>query len=171
MKNGKNINLRLVEISDAAFIVELRNSEKARILPKGATEISQQVEWLEKYKTREAAKTEFYFVIESKSGEQLGLVRLYDFQEDSFCWGSWVIKDGAPLMTAIESALLVYELAFYDLGFAKSHFDVRRANPKVITFHEKFGAKRTGETELDFLFEITKESYKQVKIKFKALLS
>ncbi|EOI5817498.1 N-acetyltransferase, partial [Cronobacter dublinensis] len=83
--------------------------------------------------------------------------------------GSWVIADSAPSNTAIESALLVYYYGL-KLGFSKSHFDVRKGNSSVIKFHERFGAKRTSETELDILFEITKEDIENSLIKYKKYL-
>jgi hypothetical protein len=64
------------------------------------------------YEEKDAQGLEYYFVIESKQHEDLGLVRVYDLQLNSFCWGSWLIKDGAPQTTAIQSALLVYEFGF-----------------------------------------------------------
>ena len=57
-------------------------------------------------------------------------------KNESFCWGSWLIKEDAPKTTAIESSLQIYEFGFYSLGF-----DVRKGNDKVIAFHQRFGAK------------------------------
>ena len=114
--------------------------------------VESQKEWIKNYKQREKDKKEFYFLIESKDEEKLGLVRMYDFRNDSFCWGSWLIKEDAPKTTAIESALQIYEFGFYSLGFEKSHFDVRKGNDKVISFHQRFGAKIVDEDELDYFF-------------------
>ena len=111
-------------------------------------------------------KKEFYFIIESKIGDNLGLVRMYDFKDNSFCWGSWLIKDNAPKSTAIESALQIYEFGFYKLGFEKSHFDVRKGNDKVISFHERFGAKIIDENELDYFFDFYKQDYEIMKKKY-----
>lgn len=169
--NGKNINLRTVEINDAEFIYSQRKNEtKTKYLSKTTGTVSDQKEWIKTYKQREEHKQEFYFIIESKQNEKLGLVRLYNFIDDSFCWGSWLIKDNSPKYTAIESALQVYEFAFYSLEFEQSHFDVRKGNDKVIAFHKRFGAITTGETDLDFLFNITKEAYEQTKQKYKRYL-
>lgn len=127
---GKTINLRDVEISDAEFILELRCDEnKSKFLHKTQNDLAKQIEYIKNYKSKE---NEWYFLIESKSGEQLGTVRIYDvINNDDFCWGSWLIKNNAPTNTAIESALLIYEYAFYILGFTKVHFDVRKENLSV----------------------------------------
>jgi len=164
---GKSIILRNARPDDAEFIVKIRtDAKKGRFISSTSSDVEKQREWLESYlKSTDQA----YFVITDIEGNSLGTVRLYDQQGDSFCWGSWVIADSAPSNTAIESALLVYYYGL-KLGFSKSHFDVRKGNSSVIKFHERFGAKRTSETELDILFEITKEDIENSLIKYKKYL-
>ena len=172
---GKNIILRTVEIVDAKFIFEMRQNEaKTKYLSKVSGDIETQIEWIEKYKTREKENKEYYFVIETKSREKLGLVRMYDFkiidQKKSFCWGSWIIKDGAPKTTAIESALQIYEFGFKKQNFDMSHFDVRKGNDKVIAFHKRFGAKNISEDELNYYFYFFKEDYEKTREKYRKYL-
>ncbi len=168
---GKKINLKTVESDDAEFIYELRrNEDKTKYLSKVSGTIESQKEWIINYKKREENNQEFYFVIESKSEEKLGLVRMYDFQDDSFCWGSWLIKENSPKATAIESALQIYEFGFFKLGFKKSHFDVRKGNHKVIAFHKRFGAKKIDENELDYFFNFEKSDYEVTKKRYKRYL-
>jgi len=168
---GKNIDMRTVDLDDAEFIYSMRqNQNKTKYLSKVYGTVESQKEWIKSYKRREVEQKEFYFVIESKNGEKLGLVRMYDFQEDSFCWGSWLIKDGAPKSTAIESALQIYEFGFYDLKFNKSHFNVQKGNDKVVAFHQRFGAKIVDEDELDYLFNFGKSDYEAIKRKYKRYL-
>ena len=95
---------------------------------------------------------------------------MYDFQDNSFCWGSWLIKEHAPKTTAIESALQIYEFGFYKLGFEKSHFDVRIDNNKVIALHQRFGAKIVDEDNLDYFFNFEKRDYEITKEKYKRYL-
>ncbi|WP_313956655.1 GNAT family N-acetyltransferase [Aliarcobacter butzleri] len=168
---GKNINMRTVTTEDAEFIYNMRQNEnKTKYLSKVTGTVESQKEWIKSYKQREEDKKEFYFVIESKDSEKLGLVRIYDFQDESFCWGSWLIKEDAPKTTAIESALQIYEFGFYNLGFEKSHFDVRKGNDKVIAFHKRFGAKIINEDELDYFFNFEKSDYEIIKEKYKRYL-
>lgn len=169
--SGKNINLRTVEVTDAEFIYSMRqNQEKTKYLSKVTGTIESQIKWIKSYKEREKEQKEFYFVIESKDEEKFGLVRMYDFKGDSFCWGSWLIKENAPKTTAIESALQIYEFGFYKLDFKKSHFDVRIGNDKVIAFHQRFGAKIVSEDELDYFFNFEKIDYQITKEKYKKYL-
>ena len=168
---GKNINMRTVTTEDAEFIYNMRqNQNKTKYLSRVTGTVESQKEWIKNYKQREEEKKEFYFVIESKDERKLGLVRMYDFQDNSFCWGSWLIKEDAPKSTAIESALQIYEFGFYSLGFEKSHFDVRKENDKVIAFHQRFGAKIVDEDELDYFFNFEKRDYEIIKEKYKRYL-
>lgn len=168
---GKNINMRIVEMEDAPFVYTMRqDASKTRYLSKVIGTVDDQKAWIKRYKQREEQNKEFYFVVESKDGEKLGLVRMYDFKDDSFCWGSWLIKEHAPKSTAIESALQIYEFGFYGLGFEKSHFDVRKGNDKVIAFHQRFGAKVVSEDELDYFFNFEKSDYEVSKEKYKRYL-
>ncbi|MCH9852601.1 MAG: GNAT family N-acetyltransferase [Alphaproteobacteria bacterium] len=164
---GKNINLRLALESDAEFILALRKA-KGQYLSKTDITVSQQKLWIADYKKRETAQEEFYFIIESKLAELLGTIRLYDFKNGSFCWGSWAIKDGAPRTTAIESVILVYDIGFYKLGFNHCHFDVRKDNKKLVRFHESFGARRTHENDLDYFYSFTKHDFLISRAKFKS---
>jgi len=168
---GKNINMKTVTQEDAEFIYNMRqNQDKTKYLSKVTGSVESQKKWIKSYKKREETKEEFYFIIESKSEEKLGLVRMYDFRDNSFCWGSWLIKEDAPKTTAIESALQIYEFGFYDLKFQKSHFDVRKGNDKVIAFHQRFGAKIVDEDELDYFFNFEKSDYEITKEKYKRYL-
>ncbi|MCT7469067.1 GNAT family N-acetyltransferase [Aliarcobacter cryaerophilus] len=168
---GKNINMRTVTTEDAKFIYTMRqNQNKTKYLSTVTGTVESQKEWIKSYKQREEEKKEFYFVIESKDEKKLGLVRMYDFKEDSFCWGSWLIKENAPKTAAIESALQIYEFGFYSLGFEKSHFDVRKGNDKVIAFHQRFGANIIAEDELDYFFNFEKSDFEITKEKYKRYL-
>jgi RimJ/RimL family protein N-acetyltransferase len=165
---GKNIILRFVEIDDAEFIYNIRqNKKKSAYLSQIDSSVESQKIWIKNYKQKEFDKKEFYFMIESKSNEKLGLVRVYDLKETSFCWGSWIIKDDAPLSTAIESALQIYEFGFYTLGYKNCHFDVRKDNKKVIKFHKKFGAKIISEDKLNYFFIFDIDKYQITKQKYK----
>lgn len=77
--------------------------------------------------------------------------------------GSWIIKVGAPKTMAIESVLLVYEFGFYQLGYKKAHFDVRKGNERVVAFHLRFGAKIISEDESNYYFNYSEDAYKIIR--------
>jgi RimJ/RimL family protein N-acetyltransferase len=165
---GKNIFMRLVELNDSEFMVNLRVSRKNKFLTK--INMEDQLKWLTDYKIRESAKLEYYFIICTMDNEPCGAIRVYDFCGNSFCWGSWLLNSDAPATAGIESALLVYEFAFYHLKFSHCHFDVRVENIKVRAFHERMGASILKSNESDVYYELTLAAYESIKPKYSKFL-
>lgn len=164
---GKTVSLRAALPSDASFILRLRLDEsRNKFVSPVQNNLAKQVEYLEGYKERERAGTEYYFIIENFENTPVGKVRLYDFKGDSFCWGSWMTTPEAPANAALESALLVYDFAFGSLGFTRSHFEVRKGNDKVIAFHKRFGAQQVDEDEIEVRFNFTKEAYQVTRARY-----
>ncbi|MCR9581207.1 GNAT family N-acetyltransferase [Vibrio antiquarius] len=172
---AKTIGLRLVTLGDSEFIHNLRvDARYNQYLSPVNGGLAQQEEWLTKYKEKEKKQEEFYFIIyRLDTNLSIGTVRLYDFinKKMSFCWGSWILNDKKTRYAALESALLVYEFAFKKLGFQQSHFDVRKENNKVVEFHEKFGAQKIDEDDLDFFYIYTKSDYINYSKKFERFLN
>ena len=148
---GKTLSFRNACLDDADFILSLRTDpKKNQHLSFVKNDLEAQKVWLVEY---EKSINQAYFIIE-KQGEKIGTVRLYDPQDKSFCWGSWILIDGCHPNAAMESALMVYAYATAYLGFNSAHFDVRKENVRVWNFHERFGAIRVNETEFDYLYQL-----------------
>jgi len=158
---AKDINFRFSEVSDAEFILSLRTDTRYnQHLSQVDSSVEKQMEWLKKYKEKEGK--EYYFIIQRNSDNKpIGTIRIYDFlkEESSFCWGSWILNEDKPPKAAVQSAILIYEYAFYELGFNRSHFNVRKDNTGVINFHLRFGAKQIGSTDNDIFFHFYKSEY------------
>lgn len=155
--HGKYVNLREVTLNDAEFILSLRCDEnKSKFLHKTEYNLENQIAYIKKYFEK---TDEWYFIIENKSGKRIGTYRIYDIQGDSFCIGSWLMIDGVSPAESFESDYILRMYGFDVLGFKKIHFDVRKGNKKVIAYHKMVGARITGETELDWLWEITRDEY------------
>ena len=165
--HGKFLSFRNASETDAKFILSLRtNSAKSRYLSTTSADIEAQKSWLQGYAR---AGDQAYFIIQAAE-KHIGTVRLYDVQEDSFCWGSWILTVDAPITAAIESELMVYSYAVDHLGFQKAHFDVRKGNESVWKFHERFGALRTHETEEDFVYQISLAAINQARNRYAKFL-
>jgi RimJ/RimL family protein N-acetyltransferase len=163
---GRSVKIRLVEIEDAEFITSLRINPKYNAhLSSVDSSVEKQQEWIKCYKLDELDGKQYYFIIETLSGLKCGTVRLYDFVDDSFCWGSWILNEDKTRFSALESAFLVYKFAFETLGFKKSHFDVRKENIKVIGFHEKMGAIKRSEDEQNIYYDIYPDTIWELKNK------
>ncbi len=164
---GNNLIFRDAAEDDAEFILGLRtNKQKSRYLTTTSNRLSDQIDWLKSY---QLASDQVYFVIEDKNNERVGTVRVYDVIESSFCWGSWILKDGVLSSFAIESALLTYHFAL-SLGFNSAHFNVRRCNHSVCKFHENFGAMRVAEDSENIAYTISLDAIESSLRKFKRYL-
>jgi RimJ/RimL family protein N-acetyltransferase len=158
---GNKLVLREVEVADAAYILSLRlDPKKAAYLSAVDADVARQAAWIERYKTD---GSQAYFIICLKdeaggAGQPVGTVRLYNAIGDSFSWGSWIVADGAPTYVGIESALIVYRYALDHLGFRNAHFEVRKDNRSVWTFHERFGAQRVAEDDVEYRFELAHDA-------------
>lgn len=165
---GKNVVFRNANKADAEFILQLRTDPiKGKYLSATAADLDLQLAWLEKYA---GDNSQIYFIIEDVNGERYGTIRLYDVKGDSFCWGSWILRDGRPSGFAMESAILVYQFAL-SLGFKKSHFDVRKENTAVWQFHERFGALRIEEQGEDYIYSISDYAIKNSFEKYKKYIN
>lgn len=163
--SGANASLRLVEIADAPFIVELRNSRRGRNLSPIGTDAGRQAEWIRTYKEREARGEEYYFVIHHRRAGDVGTLRLHDIAAGSFWWGSWIVREGAPTRTAVESFFLVYEVAFVVMELERARFAIRKDNLKSAGFHRRSGATVTGEDEVRLFFELRRERYSPARLR------
>jgi RimJ/RimL family protein N-acetyltransferase len=165
---GKTLTFRDANIDDAAFILSLRtDTEKSRHLSAVSGELADQQAWLQRYAQ---ADDQAYFIIEYQEAP-IGTVRLYDPQGDSFCWGSWILKNNRPNHAAMESVLMVYTYAVDHLFFQAARFEVRKGNERVWQFHERFGARRVAENELEYIYGIDRPAIDHSRNHYKRFLS
>jgi RimJ/RimL family protein N-acetyltransferase len=164
---GRTVVLRDATTADADFILQLRTDPtKNQFLSKTPDDLRLQIEWLDKYGLD---NSQIYFIIEDLSGEKFGTVRLYDIIGDSFCWGSWILRDGRPSGFAMESALIIYKFAIQS-GFKRSHFHVKKGNTSVWQFHERFGAIRSSEHDDDYVYGISQGAIEKSLERYKKYL-
>jgi len=165
---GRHVNLRLVEVGDAEFIVSLRNDERSRrYLSVTSDDIQAQRDWIQAYKQREAQGEEFYYVIQLPDGSPVGLIRIYDLTPDMLSGGSWIIAPGQPSRVAVETVMLLYDLGFDQLGYDKVLLQVVKENQSVIKFHERFGAHLQREDDKHVYMVNTYDSARGPRKRFK----
>lgn len=164
---GKTLTFRAIEVDDAGFVVSLRaDPDKSRHLSAVSGSVAEQRAWIKAFGQRSG---EAYFVIET-AGRAIGTVRLYDAIGTSFCWGSWVLADGAPTSAALESALMVYAYAIDHLGFEQAHFQVRVGNERVWAFHERFGAQRVSVVDGEFHYRLSGDAIRASRERYRRYL-
>lgn len=166
---GKTVHLRLAKINDADFIHSLRMNEKLnRHISKVYGTSKDQEEWLKKYKEREQAGAEYYFIIvRNDNNRAIGTIRVYGLTDDNrFCWGSWVLNSEKTVTSALESAYLLYKFAFEEKKFKSAYFQVDKNNTQVISFHKKTGAIFVGSDEINENFIYSFDSYNEFKNRY-----
>ncbi len=154
---GKYVTLRTVRVDDAKFILSLRcDPVKSKYLNKTEYNLEKQEVYIQNALLK---NDEYYFIIENNENTRIGTYRIYDLRKDSFCIGSWIMIDDVVLHEVMEADYLVRKFGFEELGFEKCHFDVRKNNSKVLSYHKLVGAVQIDENDLDYFFECTKHDY------------
>lgn len=135
---GYAFRLRPITDNDAALVVELRsNPELNRFLHASSNRVEDQLAWLAQYYKREG---DYYFVIERCSnGMPEGVIALYDIDSATHSgeWGRWILRQGS--LAAVESAYLIYRIAFELLGLNSVYCCTVADNGKVVSFHDSCG--------------------------------
>jgi len=159
---GKSINFREVTEADAEFILSLRTDPSLNThLSHVENDLEKQKEFIRRYQT---SLTDYYFIITTKDHEPIGTIRIYDVQQDSFCWGSWILlPNKRPKGAAIESLLMIFDYGFFGLHYAYARSDVRRNNQKSLSLHSLFRTTVVDEDELNFYFKYTRDQYLEVR--------
>ena len=160
---GHAFGLRPVELDDAEFIVALRtrDPQRVRYLHPIPPDVEQQRQWLCSYFERE---NDYYFVVENReSRERHGLVGIYNIDPivQTGEWGRWILRPGS--FAAVESALLVYRLAFEHLQLRSIYCITVADNLTVVLFHDSCGLARAASLPRHFeLAGVTYDGVKQV---------
>jgi hypothetical protein len=163
-----NIKLRFVEISDAEFILKLRNdSVKSRFISPTSADLVSQRKWIADYKLREEKNEEFYFIAIDQFNKEFATYRLYNRTKESIEIGSFI---SAPLYSnpfnVISVDLVMKSFAFCDLGYEKICFEVRKENKSVVNYHKAFQPILISEDSLNYYFELHKINFLNNKLKF-----
>jgi RimJ/RimL family protein N-acetyltransferase len=155
--SGAAFRLRPIADADAALVIALRNDpELGRYLHRGSNKVEDQLAWFAEYYKRAG---DYYFVLERKdNAAPEGVIAVYDVSADgrSAEWGRWILKPQS--LAAVESAWLIYRVAFELLGLDEVYCRTVADNAKVVSFHDSCGIEnrkilsahfRIGEQTLD----------------------
>ncbi len=155
-----DMSMRLVDKSDAKFIVDLRTDETlGQFISETSSSIENQIAWIEEYKKREAEHKEFYFIYEDSVNTKWGTIRLYNLLEDSFTLGSWICVQGNKNHIAIKSFLYALKFGFEKLGYENCQIDVRKKNIRVLYFLKLFKPVLINEDLLNWFFRLEKNTF------------
>lgn len=163
---AENISMRLVNKSDAKFILDLRRDKRlSQYISSTSPKLEDQIKWLLEYFKREADQKEFYFIYEDSGKKPWGVIRLYNFTEDSFTIGSWVCYPGNTNNIAVKAWLLAVEFGFNTLKFNTCMLDVRKKNLYVLYYLKLFNPDLINEDELNYYFRFDKKTFQEKRKK------
>lgn len=166
------ILMRLVEKSDARFILDLRTDERlSQFISPTSPELEDQIKWIKEYLEREADQKEFYFIYEDSKQKPWGAIRLYNFSKNSFTIGSWVCYPGNINNIAVKAWLLAVEFGFSTLKFNTCLLDVRKKNLYVLYYLKLFNPDLIKEDDLNYFFSFDKETFLRNRTKITKLLN
>lgn len=141
---GEFVDLRPLAVEDAELTFKWRQGARAVLLNKGAESIEQQERWIA---TRPAQ--EYNFIITLKSGRSIGMLSLSGLDRANrhaepgrFLIGDEAAAQGVPV--AAEAMLLLYELAFDELGLHRVHGMVASDNTRMIKWQLFMGMSQEG---------------------------
>lgn len=135
------LHVRFVCEEDAEFIVKLRTNPKlSRFIHHTENNVLKQRAYINSYKQRERIGTDYYFMFILHE-EPVGVARIYNIEDTTFTFGSWVFKEGLPYWVSIAGAIISREIAFETLGKEKElEVDGTHENNKgVISFSRMLG--------------------------------
>lgn len=160
---GKLVNLREIEVSDAKFILDLRLSSKGiKFLNKTNSNIDNQIQYIKNYKTLEY---EWYFIVESKDHVPLGCLSAYDVKNNSVCTGRWIMTATTSTGAGIEGDLLLKNFVFNILDVDILRTDTRYSNKNMINYFRMWGCEITSKTDELIYFSLVKKIYEKNKYK------
>jgi Acetyltransferases, including N-acetylases of ribosomal proteins len=164
---GKYIYLESVSENDAQFILDIRsNPQNSKFIHKTDPSISKQRLWIRQQIDR---KNDYYFIINTHAGNKIGTTSLYNIDDvkKEAEFGRWICNGSA--LHSLESAILIYDFAFYNLNLDKVYTMTVSQNKQVVSFHRRFGSQPVGEiraTDEDFIFykqQIDKQLYERLR--------
>jgi hypothetical protein len=156
---GQKLNLRYVEEKDANFIASLKLQSNTENTAVSEDEVSIALQQIQKYKQKEGS-LEHFFIVEDKSGNLKGAIKIYDTKGNNFSWSNEFLSLSLSDGIFLEAAVLMYELAFFKLGFQKTRFEVSKSRGQDIFIHKNMGAVIVKEDCQNYYFCFDKNSYK-----------
>jgi RimJ/RimL family protein N-acetyltransferase len=152
--------LRLVEESDAEFILALRTNPKLKtFISSTSPNLSDQIKWIQEYRKKQSQGLEYYYISQDQNGNKYGTIRLSNIDERSFELGSWVFMNNSPFGIAVKTHMIALEIGFELLKADNCKIRVGKKNKGVLRYIEEFNPFISSEDEFDIYFTLSKENF------------
>jgi RimJ/RimL family protein N-acetyltransferase len=148
---GKFIELKTINNSHAELVVKWRNSDHAKFINKGSSNIEDQIKWI-----NNRPDNEYNFIIYFRD-EAVGQISLYNINKvhKTADAGRLILdknlQKGYPI--TFESILLIYSFAFYKLNLNKISGLVASSNIGAIKLNDFVKMRREGILRQQFIFD------------------
>lgn len=153
------LTVRLVNEGDVDYILSLRtNKFLTRFIHQTDDDRDAQIEWIRRYKQREAEGREYYFIY-LLNGNPIGVNRIYNIFEYYGTIGSWICNPGNEAELSLKTYILMFDMMFEHIKLDITLFDVRKVNKHVWKLHKLLGAMSVGESDIDYYFTLDKATY------------
>ena len=159
---------RLIDETDAEFIIQLRNQDKARFMNAVLPDTEKQKEWIKEYKNREQAGLDYYFIY-YKNGLPLGLNRIYKIRNDSFVGGSLVFSSKCEFEIPILATLIQLHIGFEIMDKSICFGNIHKNNKIAIKFNRLLGNDFIYEDENELFIVLSKRGYLKTLNKYEGL--
>jgi len=137
---GPAFELRPATLEHAQFIFNLRRDPALNaFINETPDDYERHLEWMHAYLERPG---DYYFVVADRQTHALqGTCALYNLDPERKHgeWGRWLISPDS--LAAVESAFLLYALAFEKLGLAEVCCRTMTDNLRVLSFHKGCGLR------------------------------
>lgn len=165
------LETRLVTEDDASFILGLRtNASLTKHIHPTDHNLEKQIQWIREYKIREQDAREYYFLF-TKNSRPIGVSRISNIYEYFGLGGSWLCSPDNETEVSMATPFVANDICFEIIGLDYIVMDVRKANTHVWKFHQLCGAKKIGETDIDYYFYLYKDNYYLNREKYIKLLN
>lgn len=142
--HGEFANLRPLEVADAGLTLGWRGGSRAKYLNTVSADLEEQENWI-----RSRPHGEFNFIIELTDGHPIGTLSLIGVNHQHkhgesarFLIGDEAASRGKPV--ALEAMLLLYKLAFDELGLNRVFGTIAEDNKMMIRWQKYLGMKEEG---------------------------
>lgn len=135
-----DLDVRLVEVFDAEFIVKLRcDKDRTQFMKMIDNNIQNQREWIKKYKEREFEGTDYYFIY-SLNGADIGVNRIsyIDYTSKTCKSSSW-IKIPSERSISMQMFFIHKYILFEILEMKSFISDIHMNNTKSLSYYKDFG--------------------------------
>lgn len=138
-KEVYGLSLRLVEISDASDIVQLRSSpELTKYMITVEQDVEKQKEWIKEYKKREQCGEDLYFAYQ-REDQLAGFARIshINYEKENCTLSSWIKN---PVVNGVGSCMLLsrFDIAFEYLNLNEVYASIHKDNKKAMKHWQYF---------------------------------